>query len=155
MNRIELVKKAKTAADQLLQAKGYISLVEVFLAMGRLSKANYERWRFRQVAHLEQVLPGSLNQHSYLCHELRGYARDQLKLKPSRTAYVSWGKGGRHPLRLTRHGQAPLEELWATHYVSPALAATKKTLRSESPLSLATSNQMRRLNAPKFEPVNK
>ena len=64
MNRTELVKKAKAAADQVLEAKGCISLVDVLLAMGRLSKADYERWRFRQAPHLEKVLPGSLNQHS-------------------------------------------------------------------------------------------
>ena len=40
----ELVLKAKAAADLVLQAKGYVSLVDVLLAMGRLSKANYERW---------------------------------------------------------------------------------------------------------------
>ena len=95
----ELVLKAKAAADLVLQAKGYVSLVDVLLAMGRLSKANYERWRFRQIPHLEKVLPGSLNQHSFLCHQLRAYALGQLKLRPSRTTYVSWGKGGQHPLR--------------------------------------------------------
>src|SRR5262245_10219325 len=135
MNRIELVKKAKVTAEQLLQAKGYISFVEVILAMGRLSKADYERWRFRQVPHLEKVLPGSLNQHSYPCQQLRDYARDQLKLKPSRTAYVSWGKGGRFPLRFSKHSQPHLEELWSTHYVSPALGATKRAQPPETPVS--------------------
>ena len=134
MNRTELVMKAKAAADLVLQAKGYISLVDVLLAMGRLSKANYERWRFRQIPHLEKVLPGSLNQHSYLCHQLRAYALGQLKLKPSRTAYESWGKGGRYPLRFSKHGQPHLEEMWATHYVSPAVAATKDVQQSERPV---------------------
>ena len=86
MNRTELIQKAKAAAQQVLRDKGYISAVEVLFAMGRLSKEDYERWRFRQVPHLEKVLPGSLNQHSYLCQQLRAYARDELKLKPSRTA---------------------------------------------------------------------
>ena len=44
-------------ADRLLQEKGYISVVELLLAMGRLSKQDYERWRFRKVPHLEAVLP--------------------------------------------------------------------------------------------------
>jgi hypothetical protein len=118
MNREQLVRKAKAAANQLVQTKGYVSLVEVCLAMGHLSKTDYERWRFRQVPHLEKVLPGSLNQHSYLCHQLRGYLRNQLKLKPSRTAYMSWGKGRRMPLRFTKYGQSHLEELWSIHYVA-------------------------------------
>ena len=82
--------------------------------------------------HLEKVLPGSLNQHSYLCHQLRDYARGQLKLKPSPTAYVSWGKGRRHPLRFSKYGQPHLEELWSTHYVSSALAASKGAPASQT-----------------------
>ena len=137
MNRTEPINKAKAAADEVLRTKGYISAVEVLLTMGRLSKENYERWRFRQVPHLEKVLPGSLNEHAYLCRELRAYARDQLKLKPSRTAYVSWGKGKRQPLRFTKYGQPYLEELWSTHYISLALAATKKAPQPEPRISAA------------------
>jgi hypothetical protein len=138
MNRTELIKKAKAAAEQVLRDKGYISAVEVLLAMGRLTKEDYERWRFRQVPHLEKVLPGSLNQHSYLCQQLRAYARDELKLKPSRTAYTSWGKGRRQPLRFSKHGQPYLEELFSTHYVSFALAA-KKVQRAQAPVSDSSS----------------
>jgi len=134
MNRTELIKKAKAAAEQVLRDKGYISAVEVLLAMGRLSKEDYERWRFLQVPHLEKVLPGSLNQHSYLCQQLRAYARDELKLKPSRTAYTSWGKGRRQPLRFSKYGQPYLEELFSTHYVNPALAAAKKVQRAQAPV---------------------
>jgi triphosphoribosyl-dephospho-CoA synthetase len=43
MNRTELMTKARASADRLLQEKGYISVVGVLLAMGRLSKENYER----------------------------------------------------------------------------------------------------------------
>jgi hypothetical protein len=132
MNRTELIRKARGAADQVLRVKGYLSAVEVLLAMGRLSKENYERWRFRQVPHLEKVLPGSLNEHAYFCRELRAYARDELKLKPSLTAYMSWGKGRRQPLRFSKYGQPHLEELFSTHYVSPALAATKKAQRVDA-----------------------
>src|SRR5881396_913204 len=110
MNRTDLIKKARAAADQVLRDKGYISAADVLLAMGRLSKESYERWRFRQVPHLEKVLPGSLNEHAFFCRELRAYARDELKLKPSHTAYMSWGKGRRQP---------HLEALFSTHYVSP------------------------------------
>jgi hypothetical protein len=125
MNRTDLIKKARAAAQRVLQEKGYISAVDVLMAMGRLSKQDYERWRFRQVPHLEKVLPGSLNQHGFFCRELRAYARDELKLKPSRTAYISWGKGRRQPLRFSKYGQPHLEELFSTHWVSPTLAATK------------------------------
>jgi len=132
MNRTELTRKMRAAADQVLRAKGYISVVEVLLAMGRLSKEDYERWRFRQVPHLESVLPGSLDQHSYLFKQLRAYAHDELKLKPSRTSYVSWGKGRRQPLRFSKYGDPCVEELFSTHYVSPTLADAKKAQRAET-----------------------
>lgn len=130
MNRTDLMIKTRAAAGRVLQEKGYISAVEVLLAMGRLSKENYERWRLRQAPHLEKVLPGSLNQHAFFCRELRAYARDELKLKPSRTAYVSWGKGRKQPLRFTKSGNPHMEELFATHYISPTLAAEKRAQRA-------------------------
>jgi hypothetical protein len=139
MTRNELLKKARAAADRVLQEKGHVSIVDVLLAMGRLSKENYERWRFRQVPHLEKVLPGSLNEHAFFCRELRAYAQRGLNLKPSRTAYVSWGKGRRQPLRFSKFAQPYLEELFSTHYVSPALAATRKAQRVEA--ARATSNR--------------
>ena len=137
MNRSELMTKARASADRLLQEKGYISAVEVLLAMGRLSKENYERWRFRQVPHLDKVLPGSLNEHAFFCRELRAYARDKLKLKPSRTAYVSWGKGRRQPLRFSKFGEPHLEELFSTHYVSATLVARR--LQRAEPIALDDS----------------
>ncbi len=122
----------RAAASQVLRIKGYISAVDVLLAMGRLSKENYERWRFRQVPHLENVLPGTLNQHAFFCRELRAYARE-LKLKPSRTAYTSWGKGRRQPLRFSKYGELHVEELFSTHYVSSTLTDSQKARRTQIP----------------------
>jgi hypothetical protein len=127
----------RRAAERVLSEKGYLSAVEVLLAMGRLSRRDYERWRFRNAPHLEAVLPGSLNQHSFFCRQLRAYARDELTLKPSRTAYVSWGKGGRQLLRFSKHGQPHLEEMFSTHYVDVASVARRTT--SQTPLPGAGS----------------
>ena len=125
MNRTELARKAKTTAGQILQAKGYISMVDVLMGMGTLTKENYERWRFRQVSHLEQVLPGRLNKFQFLLRTLRSHARDELGLTPSRTVYTSWGKGHRQPLRFSKYGNPYLEELYSTHYVSRRLKQAK------------------------------
>lgn len=132
MNRQRLKAKTIVIAKQLLEAKGYVSAVDVLLAMGRLSKEDYERWRFRQVPHLEKVLPGSLNEHAFFCRELRVHARE-LKLKPSRTAYMSWGKGGRQPLRFTKYGDPHVEALFSTHYVSTAITDSQKARRTQIP----------------------
>src|SRR2546425_6844827 len=139
MNRTDLIKKARAAADQVLRDKGYISAADVLLAMGRLSRENYERWRFRQVPYLEKVLPGSLNEHAFFCRELRAYARNELKLKPSQTAYMSWGKDRRQPLRFSKYAQPHFEALFSTHYVSPSLAANKAAQLAQA----ATENPSR------------
>jgi hypothetical protein len=137
MNRTDLRKKARATADRLLQEKGCFSVVDVLLTMGRLSKENYERWRFRQVPHLEKVLFGSLNEHAFFCRELRAYARER-KLKPSRTAYVSWGKGRRQPLRFSKFGAPHVEEMFSTHYVGSAFAAAAEAGRV-APVTVAPS----------------
>lgn len=140
MNRSELMKKARAAADQVLRAKGYFSVVDVLLTMGRLSKENHERWCFRQVPHLEKVLPGSLNEHAFLCRELRALAHE-LRLKPNHTAYTSWGKGRRQPLRFTKYGHPPMEALFSTHYVSTSITDDLKSRRSQLPVPLGTKAQ--------------
>ena len=38
--------------------------------------------------------------------------------KKMRTAYVSWGKGRRQPLRFSKYGDPRVEELFSTHYLS-------------------------------------
>jgi hypothetical protein len=148
MNRSDLVKKARAAANQVLQTNGYITAVDVLLVMGRLSKENYERWRFRQVPHLEKVLPGSLNEHTFFCRELRAYARDVLKLKPSHTAYTSWGKGRRQPLRFSKYGAPYVEELFSTHYVSVSPIASKKANRAKASAKHSKGPFVAELDAP-------
>jgi hypothetical protein len=39
------------------------------------------------------------------------------KLKPSKTVYVSWGKGCKQRLRFSKSGHPRIEEAYATHFV--------------------------------------
>src|SRR5206468_4090974 len=121
----DLARKAKAAADHVLHAKGYISMVDVLMEMGTLTKENYERWRFRQVPHLEKVVPGSLNKLQFLLRTLRSHARDKLGLMPSRTVYTSWGKGPQQLLRFSKYGNPYVEESYSTHYIRRRLAEAK------------------------------
>jgi len=92
MNSKEAGQKALDAADQCLKSKGYISMVDVLLTMGKLTGEDRERWRFRQIPYLEKVVRGSLTQLDVIVRAVRN---NSLKggLKPRRTAYMSWGKG--------------------------------------------------------------
>jgi len=53
-------------------------------------------------------------------------------LKPSWTAYRSWGKGKKVPLRFTKTGDRMIEEAYATHFVSKRKKKTPTTT-SDSP----------------------
>jgi hypothetical protein len=118
MNRSELKQAALSATGQCLKEKGYIAMVDVFMVMGKLTKEDYERWRFRQVPYLERVIRMNLSKISEVLRAVRDNSR-KGELKPSRTVYVSWGKGKRQPLRFSKSGQRVIEELYSTHYLKP------------------------------------
>lgn len=117
MNRTEIQKKLGAVTCALLREKGFISPVDVFLRLGCLDPKDLEAWRFRRVPYLERVIRGSLNRISFIMKTLR---RNSLAggLKPSRTAYRSWGKRGGKPLRFSKSGAPHLEEAYATHFVT-------------------------------------
>ena len=116
MNSQQAAQKAIEAADRCLKAKGFISMVDVLMEMGKLTREQHERWRFRQVPYLERVIPGSLTQLDAIVRAVRNNS-SKGGLTPSRTAYYSWGKGRRQPLRFTKTGNPFLEEAYSTHYL--------------------------------------
>jgi hypothetical protein len=70
------------------------------------------------VPYLEKVVGCNLTRLSRLLRILRFHAHD-LKLIPSTTAYMSWGKGPKRRLRFTKTGDGKLEEAYARHFVWP------------------------------------
>jgi hypothetical protein len=130
VNRRELEQAALQAADRCLKAKGYISMVDVLMELGKLSREDYERWRFRQVPFLERVIHGNLAQLNAMLRAVQiNSARGNMKA--SWTAYMSWGKGQRQPLRFSKSGDPNLERAYATHYLLPrATSATSQALAS-------------------------
>jgi hypothetical protein len=93
MNCHELETKAIAVSDQLLASKGYLSMLDVLMMMGKLTRENHDRWRFRQLAHLENVLPGSLNQFQFLLRTVRAHALDRLRLKAQPHGLYILGQG--------------------------------------------------------------
>jgi hypothetical protein len=116
MNRQQLAKKVRGTVDHLVFEKDYVSPVDLFMSMDKLSKQNYEAWRKKQIPHLEKVLLGNLNQLSFILKQLRSHAKSR-GLKPSWTGYNSWGKGRKVRLQFSKSGNPKLEEAYATHFV--------------------------------------
>ena len=129
LNRADLVKQMNQASSQLLHEKGYISFVEVLLRMGKLTNEQYEAWRFRKLPCLEQAITMNL---AKINHLLRTFHRNARKggLKASKTAYVSWGKGPKIPLRFSKSGDPNIEEAYATHFLWPKKPASAQQLRN-------------------------
>ncbi len=116
MNRAELVSSMNRASSKLLRERGFISLVDVLIQMGRLTKENYESWRMRRIPYLERAIGLNLSQLNLLRRTLRQNALNG-HLQPRKTVYVSWGKGPKQPLRFSRSGHPGIEEAYATHFV--------------------------------------
>jgi hypothetical protein len=118
LNRQEIQKKVRHTVHQLIFEKGYASPLDLFLKMEKLSPKLVEEWRFGRVPYLERVLHGNLAQFSFMMKEFRKTARE-MTLKESYTAYMSWGKGTKRPLRFSKSGDSQVERHYSTHYVKP------------------------------------
>ena len=118
LNRNDLIKQMNEASSVVLREKGYICFVDVLIQMGKLGGENYEAWRFRLIPYLERVITVNLAKLNYMLRKLHESAK-KGGLRTSRTAYVSWGKGARIPLRVSNSGDPNFEEAYSTHFLKP------------------------------------
>jgi hypothetical protein len=106
------------AVEPLLARGKVVAPIDVFVGIGLLDPATVEDWRFGRVPYLERVIKCNLTKVSRALRILRYHAHD-LKLVPSTTAYMRWGKGPKQRLRFTKTGDHMLEEAYSRHYVWP------------------------------------
>ena len=120
MSREKLAQRALAVTGACLETKGYIAITDVLIAAGLLSREDYERWRSRQVPYLERVIRGSLPSINHVARTVAANCQ-RGGLRPSWTAYMSWGKGQRVPLRFSRTGDPNIERAYATHWLRPQI----------------------------------
>lgn len=82
------------AVAAILARGKVVAPVDVLVGMGLLEPTRLEDWRFGRVPYLEKVIQGNITMLSRLLRILRFHAHN-LKLVPSTTAYMRWGKGPR------------------------------------------------------------
>jgi hypothetical protein len=116
VNRYELRKKVWVCAGELIAEKGYVSPVDLLVKMERLTPQQVEDWRFRRIPYLERIAKGNLSKMNTILLALREFARS-ADLKPSLTAYMSWGKGPKQRLRFSKYKNPSVEKKYSTHYV--------------------------------------
>jgi len=137
LNRNELRKKIKVVCSALLTEKGYISFVDIFMKLDYLSVDEYEAWRMKKHPCLEQVIHINLSKISFIMKEVRTLSRAG-KLIESNTAYMSWGKGKKIPLRFSKSGKPAIEKLYSTHFLKRETERNRNCGRPRRP-SGATS----------------
>lgn len=119
MNRRELTKRLGPVTTMLLEEKGYIAPIDVFVKLGYLSDADVESWRMKKVPYLEKRIGVNLNKISFILGTMAKNCR-RGGLKPSRTVYKSWGKGPKRKLQFSKSGLPQLEDTYSTHYIKPS-----------------------------------
>ena len=119
MNRIELQKKLRKVTADLLHEKGFFSPVDVFVQLGYLDPKDHEAWRLGRVRYLEAVIKCNLGRINFIMSTLRRISVER-GLKPSWTAYRTWGKHKGRELRFSKSGATHLEQTYSTHFVRPA-----------------------------------
>ncbi|MCP3868699.1 MAG: hypothetical protein GY703_11505 [Gammaproteobacteria bacterium] len=113
-----LYPRVAQAVGELLAKGNVVAPVDVLVYMELLKPKYLEDWRRGRVPYLEKVIDCNLNCLSKLLRILRFYAHD-MKLVPSATAYMRWGKGPKQRVLFTKTGDPQLEEAYARHFVWP------------------------------------
>ncbi len=118
INHNDLVQQIQKTSAILLEEKGYVNFVDVLMRMGRLRKEDYDDWRFGRMSCLERVITVNLAKINQLLRAFQQHARAS-GLTPSKTVYLSWGKGRKRQLRFSKFGTPDIEEVYATHFLKP------------------------------------
>jgi uncharacterized protein YfkK (UPF0435 family) len=115
MNDKQLKAKTLNAFNRLIDSKGFVAPIDVFIELGILSSNDYENWRCGRVRYLEQVVKMNLRKINLSIKEIKLIADDK-NLKPSKTVYNQWGKKG-IGLQFSKNGTKYLDDLYSTHYI--------------------------------------
>lgn len=116
MSKDEIKRKLGPVTSQLLQRKGYISAVDVFVGLGYLTEQDVEAWRFKRVPYLEKKIRINLSKITFIMKTLNENCRNG-NLKPSYTSYKSYGKDAKVDLQFSKSGLPKIEQAYATHYI--------------------------------------
>lgn len=116
MNKLELAKLVDLKVNELLEEKGYVSVVDLLMRLDYLSKADYEQWRYGRIEYLEKVCKVNLSKLSFINKHLRQISND-LNLQKSWTYYKKYGKGNKKKLRFSKSNDEKIEKYYSTHHV--------------------------------------
>lgn len=115
----EALAAVRVAVADLLREKGCVTMVDVLVALGRLTPTRLKDWRLGRVPYLERVVQGSLGKLSATVREVRASC-EAMGLLPNVTEYRSWGRGPKRRLRFSASGEPAIERAYSTRWTSEA-----------------------------------
>lgn len=102
------------AAGKVVDQKGYVSTIDLFLELGWLTSHKLMDWKKGRIPYLECVITANLTKISRTMKELRSWAVHS-NLKRSLTAYQHKG----YRLQFSKSGNVHIENTYRTHYLLP------------------------------------
>jgi len=124
-NREGLEGRVVRSAEAALEQHGYVNAIDVLTRMGLLAATHVENWRKGRTDFLDQAIQGSPNKISRSIELFRQWA-EAKGLKPTEVRYLRTTRGGPVDLRFTQSGDAAIEKIYRTHFVSLALSERKR-----------------------------
>lgn len=120
----KLADRVIAAAEAALTTQDYVSPIDILVGIGWVDGGTVKRWRRGQVKHLEQVIQTKQWRISEALELFRSWATAK-GLAPSEMQYVAQTPQ-RQTLRFCASGDATIERLYRTHWVSPELSTAKR-----------------------------
>jgi hypothetical protein len=133
-NQRPLEDRVAEAAEEVLAAQHYVSPIDALVGIGWLDPGAVKRWRQGQIDCLERAIQANLPRISEAMKLFRSWAAGK-GLFASETGYVA-RTPRRQALRFSRSGDATIERLYRTHWVSSELSEQKRE-RLEQKMSQA------------------
>ena len=120
-----LEERVFAAAEAALADHRYVSAIDVLVGMQLLAPSHVDAWRKGRVPYLEQVIQANLSKISRSLKIFRAWAQAR-GLQPSETIYRAPARAPFKELQFSKSGDATIEKVYRTHYVSPDLSERKK-----------------------------
>ena len=122
--RSNLKERVIKAAAQVLNQQGYVSPLNVMMALGWLQQIHANDWRRGKVPFLEKVIQANLHKLTEAMKYFKQWALSS-GLKPSQTVYMSHGRLSKIKLQFSKSGDPGIEQGYSTHYISPIFSEQK------------------------------
>jgi len=131
MTRKSLNGRVTQAAEAAFAEQKYVSAIDVLIGLGWLTSSHIDRWRQGRIDVLERFAPVDPSKVAAALSAFQHWAQDQ-QLTPSETEYVARTRD-RRPLRFSVSGDADVERMYRTHWVSPDLPQSTVEKQSKPP----------------------